>query len=60
MQSRDRRGAAIANTKTKDCFNAGEAARRIDERTEEVLSYVKALESAPAPTEETLRKRISV
>lgn len=41
-------------------FDAESIAQKIAEQTDEVLSYVNALESAPGPSEETLRTRICV
>lgn len=60
MESKGRRLAAGAREPVQKSFDPCKAAERIEERTEEVLQYVSALEGAPAPAEETLRKRISV
>jgi len=54
------RAAATTKENMKRDFDPREIADQIDRHTAEVLAYVHALQSAPGPSEETLRKRICV
>lgn len=60
MNRRPDRHSLPKETMQNNGFDAETIAKKIAEQTDEVLDYVNALESAPGPSDETLRTRICV